>query len=185
MSDLPVSLSGESGRKMFEVNDVIVYGKSGICKVEEIGTISLSMADKKREYYTLCPIYQHEAVIYVPVDNSKTIMRPVISKAEAKQLIEEIPKIQTVWIGNEREREAQYRSALSTCDCRELVKIIKTLYQRKKSRIRDGKKVTVVDERYFRMAEDQLYGELAYVLEIDKNQVADYIADSIMEKSES
>jgi len=42
-----------------------------------------------------------------------------------------------------------------------------------------------VDERYFRAAEEQLYGELAYALGIDKAQVADYITDSIMEKSES
>ncbi len=184
-NSLPVSLSKESGRIMFEVNDVIVYGKSGICKVVEIGPIALSRADRKKEYYTLRPIYQHEAVIYVPVDNSKTVMRPVISKEEAEQLIADIQEIETVWIVNEREREAQYRSAISTCDCRELVKIIKTLYQRKKIRLKDGKKVTVVDERYFRMAEEQLYGELAYALGIDKNQVADYITDSIMEKSES
>lgn len=170
---------------MYEVNDVIVYGKNGICKVVEIGPVALSMADRKKEYYTLRPIYQHEAVIYVPVDNSKTIMREVISKEEAKQLITEIPEIDTVWITNEKEREAQYRSAIATCDCRELVKIIKTLYERKKSRLKDGKKVTVVDERYFRAAEEQLYGELAYALEIDKAQVADYITDSIMEKSES
>ena len=119
------------------------------------------------------------------MDHSKTIMREVISKEEAKQLIAEIPEIDTVWITNEKEREAQYRSAIATCDCRELVKIIKTLYERKKSRLKDGKKVTVVDERYFRAAEEQLYGELAYALEIDKAQVADYITDSIMEKSES
>lgn len=167
---------------MFQVNDVIVYGKNGICRVEEIGTLSLSKVDRDRLYYTLRPIYQREAVIYVPVDNSKTIMRPVITKEEAQQLIDEIPEIQTVWIVNERERESQYKSALQTCDCRELVKIIKTLYQRKKTRIEDGKKVTVVDERYFKNAEDQLYGELAYVLEIDKNEVSSYITDSIARK---
>ena len=167
---------------MFQVNDVIVYGKNGICRVEEIGTLSLSKVDRDRLYYTLRPIYQREAVIYVPVDNSKTIMRPVITKEEAQQLIDEIPEIQTVWIVNERERESQYKSALQTCDCRELVKIIKTLYQRKKTRIEDGKKVTVVDERYFKNAEDQLYGELAYVLNIDKSAVSSYITDSIAGK---
>lgn len=170
---------------MYQVNDVVVYGKNGICKVTEIGTLSMSMVDRKKLYYTLRPIYQHEAVIYVPVDNCKTVMRPVISKEDAERLIEEIPDLQVVWITNEREREAQYRSMLQTCDCRELVKIIKTLYQRKKSRIQDGKKVTVVDERYFRIAEEQLYGELAYALDIDKNQVSTYITDSILQKTES
>lgn len=167
---------------MFQVNDLIVYGNHGVCKVENVGTLSISMADKQKQYYTLRPVYQHESVIYAPVDNNKTIMRFVLSKEEVEDLIQDIPNIESAWIGNEREREVQYRAALQTCDCRELVKIIKTLYHRKKSRIQDGKKVTVVDEKYFRQAEEQLYGELAFALEMPKDEVGAYIADSIEQK---
>lgn len=110
------------------------------------------------------------------------IMRFVLSKEEVEDLIQDIPNIESAWIGNEREREVQYRAAMQTCDCRELVKIIKTLYQRKKSRIQDGKKVTVVDEKYFRQAEEQLYGELAFALDMPKDEVGAYIADSIQQK---
>ena len=167
---------------MFQVNDLIVYGNHGVCKVEDVGTLSISMADKHKQYYTLRPVYQREAVIYAPVDNNKTIMRFVLSKEEVENLIQDIPNIESAWVGNERERETQYRTALQTCDCRELVKIIKTLYHRKKSRIQDGKKVTVVDEKYFRQAEEQLYGELAFALEMPKDEVGAYIADSIEQK---
>lgn len=168
---------------MFQVNDLIVYGNHGVCKVEDVGTLSISMADKQKQYYTLRPVYQRESVIYAPVDNNKTIMRFVLSKEEVEALIQDIPNIESVWIGNEREREVQYRAALQTCDCRELVKIIKTLYQRKKLRIQDGKKVTVVDEKYFRQAEEQLYGELAFALEMPKDEVGAYITDSIQQKN--
>lgn len=157
------------------MNDLIVYGNHGVCKVEDVGTLSISMADKQKQYYTLRPVYQRESVIYAPVDNNKTIMRFVLSKEEVEDLIQDIPNIESVWIGNEREREVQYRAALQTCDCRELVKIIKTLYQRKKLRIQDGKKVTVVDEKYFRQAEDKLYEELAFVLGMEKRDVSTYI----------
>lgn len=167
---------------MFQVNDLIVYGNHGVCKVENVGTLSISMADKQKQYYTLRPVYQHEAVIYAPVDNNKTIMRFVLSKEEVENLIKDIPNIDSAWIVNEREREMQYRAAMQTGDCRELIKIIKTLYQRKKSRIQDGKKVTVVDEKYFRQAEEQLYGELAFALEMPKEQVGAYITESIREK---
>ncbi len=165
------------------MNDLIVYGNHGVCKVEDVGTLSISMADKQKQYYTLRPVYQRESVIYAPVDNNKTIMRFVLSKEEVEDLIQDIPNIESVWIGNEREREVQYRAALQTCDCRELVKIIKTLYQRKKLRIQDGKKVTVVDEKYFRQAEEQLYGELAFALEMPKDEVGAYITDSIQQKN--
>lgn len=147
-----------------------------------IGTLSMSVADKHKLYYTLCPIYQQETVLYVPVENQKIIMRAVVSREEAEKLVAEIPEIETVWVTNEREREVQYKAALKSCDCRELIKIIKTLYLRKKSRMKAGKKAMAVDERYFRQAEEQLYGELAYSLGIRKEKVQAYIIERIGQK---
>lgn len=164
---------------MFAVDDYIIYGNHGVCKVENIGPVSLAMVDKNKVYYTLRPVYKTEAVVYAPVENPKSVIRHVMTKAEAEQLIEEIPELDTVWITNEKEREAQYKAALRTCDCRELIRIIKTLYHRKMDRIKDGKKVTVVDERYFRQAEEQLYGELGFVMDMDRNGVGEYLNDRI------
>lgn len=166
---------------MFAVNDYIVYGNHGVCKVENIGTVSLAMVDKNKVYYTLRPVYKNEAVVYAPVENPKSVIRPVLTKEDADKLIEEIPSLESVWIGNEKERELQYKAALRSCDCRELIRIIKTLYQRKVDRIKDGKKVTVVDERYFRQAEDQLYGELAFAMSMERNQVGEYLNTRISE----
>lgn len=168
---------------MFQVNDTVIYGNHGVCRITEIGTLSISMADKQKQYYTLRPVYQPSAVIYAPVENPKTLMRPVISKEEAENLIREVPGIDSVWIANEKEREHQYKAALQTCDCRELVKIIKTLYMRKAARIQNGKKVTAVDEKYFRLAEAQLYEELAYALGMEKSQIAPYISDCILQQN--
>ena len=77
-----------------------------------------------------------------------------------------------------------YKEALKSCDCRKLIRIIKTLYDRKMDRIRDGKKVTVVDERYFRQAEEQLYGELAFAMEMERSQMGDYLVERISKLSE-
>ena len=167
---------------MFEVNDTVIYGNHSVCKIMEIGTLSISMADRKKLYYTLRPVYQPSAVIYAPVENPKTLMRSVITKEEAEQLIKEVPTIDSVWIANEKEREHQYKAALQTCDCRELVKIIKTLYLRKTARIQNGKKVTAVDEKYFRLAETALYEELAYVLGMEKSMIAPYISACVVQE---
>lgn len=166
---------------MFAVNDYIVYGNHGVCKVENIGTVSLAMVDKNKVYYTLRPVYKNEAVVYAPVENPKSVIRPVLTREEANKLIEEIPSLESVWIGNEKEREMQYKAALRSCDCRELIRIIKTLYHRKMDRIKDGKKVTVVDERYFRQAEEQLYGELAFAMDMERDQVGEYLNTRISE----
>lgn len=166
---------------MFAVDDYIVYGNHGVCKVEKIGTVSLAMADKNKIYYTLRPIYKTEAVVYAPVENPKSVIRSVLTKEDADRLIEEIPTLESAWVGSEKEREMQYKTALRSCDCKELIRIIKTLYQRKQDRIKDGKKVTVVDERYFRQAEEQLYGELAFAMNVDRSQVGDYLNARISE----
>lgn len=160
---------------MFQVNDVVIYGHHGVCEITNVGTLKMPMADQEKLYYTLRPVYHKESAVYAPVENRKIIMRSVITKEEAEELIKRIPEIETVWILNEKAREVQFKEALHTCDCEELIKIIKTLYQRKKQRIESGKKVTVVDEKYFRQAEDKLYEELAFVLGMEKRDVSTYI----------
>ena len=61
------------------------------------------------------------------------------------------------------------------CDCRELIRIIKTIYYRMQSRIAEGKKITASDEKYFHLAEDRLYGEFAIILGMERDQVRDFI----------
>lgn len=160
---------------MFDIGDYIVCGSNGVCRVKEIGPLSMNGADRTRKYYTLEQIYPGGGRIFTPVDNQKVVMRPVLSKAEADELVDEMTDIDILWISNDRKREDEYKQALRKCDCKELVRIIKTLYQRKKTRIAAGKKVTAADEKYFKIAEDCLYGELAISFNMEKDEVKEYI----------
>ena len=153
---------------MFEVGDMIIYGNNGVCRVETVGKVDSAILPKDREYYTLCPHYSKGSKIFSPVDNQKVIMRPVINKEEAMQLIDTIKDVEELWIADEKRREQEYKDAVHKCDCRELVRIIKTIYARKQVRLAEGKKVTSSDERYFRIAEENLYGELAIPFEMTK-----------------
>ncbi|MGN0308373.1 MAG: CarD family transcriptional regulator [Lachnospiraceae bacterium] len=156
---------------MFQEKEMIVYGSHGICEVEHIGKLNMPMIDPNKLYYTLQPCKEKASVIYAPVENNKTIMRKILTKEEAQKLLEHVPQVDTLWIANEREREACYKEAIKSCNCEELLRIIKTLYLRKQKRIEDGKKPTAIDERYFQQAEEQLYGELSFVLKLDKNEL--------------
>ncbi|MDD3219873.1 MAG: CarD family transcriptional regulator [Lachnospiraceae bacterium] len=164
---------------MFEIGDYIVYGTNGVCKVEDISTMDSLNVSKGRIYYTLSPCYSKGSKIFIPADNEKVIMRPVITKEEALALIDEIREIEVLWIPNEKQRENEYKDAFRTCDCKQWVKIIKTIYERKMERLENGKKVTSVDEKYFHMAEESLYGELAIPLNMDKNEVREFIVEKI------
>ena len=161
---------------MFNIGDLIVYGNTGVCRVIEIGIPPLSGISDGKDYYTLLPYYGRNSRIYTPCDNDKVVMRPVISKAEAEKLIGRIDSIGLLEVPDEKRREEIYKNVMRGCDCVEFISIIKTIYLRKQERIAEGKKITANDEKYFTMAEDKLYGELAVALEIEKSEVKNYIA---------
>lgn len=164
---------------MFEKGEYVVYGTKGICEVREVTTLQLDGTKGDRLYYMLCPLGQKDSKIFVPVDSNKTRMRRVLSREEAGNLIHRIPDIQEITLENEKLREETYKQCLRSCDCSELVRVIKTLYVRMNQRAAEGKKVTVTDERYFRMAEDSLYSELSLALDIPKDDMEQYIASQI------
>ena len=60
-----------------------------------------------------------------------------------------------------------------------LVKIIKTMLLRQQKRTNQGKKSTIMDDRYFKLAEDFLYSELAFAIGKDKKYMCQIISDTI------
>ncbi|PHV69327.1 CarD family transcriptional regulator [Sporanaerobium hydrogeniformans] len=160
---------------MFQAGEYIIYGSSGVCRIEVIGRLDAAGMPNDRDYYTLRPCYMQGSTVFTPIDNQKIIMRPIMSKEEALKLIDEMKEIECLWITDEKRREIEYKEALRKCDGRELVKIIKTIYMRKQSRLAAGKKVTASDEKYFNLAEEQLYGEIAISLAMDKEAVKEFV----------
>lgn len=164
---------------MFEKGEYIVYGNKGICAVQDITTLNMEGTVKGRLYYVLSPIHQKDSKIFVPTDSNKTIMRRLLTGEQADELIKTIPQIEEIWVENDKLREEKYKECMRTCECREWVRIIKTLYVRMQKRIAQGKKITATDERYFRMAEENLYSELSIVLGIPKEEMEEYITSRI------
>ena len=164
---------------MFEVGEYVVYGCKGVCRVDQITHIDIPGSDKDRLYYVLTPLEDKSGKIYAPTDNQKIAMRRVITRQEAEHLIEEMPQIEGLWISDEKQREHTYKEALKTCDYRAWISIIKALYFRKKERIAQGKKITSLDEKYLKAAEDELYSELSLTLGIPKNEMASFICKQL------
>lgn len=167
---------------MFGIGDYVICGNKGVCTVESITTLNITGVDKEREYYILKPLYMAGSTVYVPVDSPKESMRKVLEREEAEKLIKEIPNIPLLVITNDKLSEQMYRECIRTNDCEDLVRIIKTIYMRKQKRIQAGRKVTAVDAKYFHMAEENLYGELAVALNISRKEVEDYIVEVISGK---
>jgi len=167
----------ESG--MFEKGSYVIYGGTGVCEVADVTTVDMDDIPKDRLYYVLKPYEKKTGTIYTPVDGTKTVIRRIMTRAEAEALIDDMPNIENIWVSSERQREAHYKECIQSCQCRELVKIIKTLYMQKKRRCAQGKKATATDERYMKIAEENLYSELSVVLGIPKNEIVQYIGRRI------
>lgn len=142
-------------------------------------TMEMEGVPRDRLYYVLAPVSQKGGKIFTPVDNEKTPMRRVLTREEATSLIDRIPEIEELWISSEKLRENKYKECMRSGDCREWIRIIKTLYLRNQERSAQGKKVTATDEKYLHMAEEYLYSELEIPLEIPKNQVEQYIVERL------
>ena len=160
---------------MFQAGEYIYYASSGLCRVEEVALLNLSGTDRERLYYRLTPMEGQGGVIYTPVDNPKVEMRRAMTSEEASALIDAIPEIEQLQITEEKQREQNYKDALKSSDCRRWVQVIKTLQERRRVRLAQGRKVTSTDERYLKSAENRLYSELALALGRDKNEMEQYI----------
>lgn len=167
---------------MFEKGDYVVYGSKGVCLIWDIAPVDLPGVDKNRLYYIMHPVQDSSGSVYLPTDSKKAVIRRVMSEQEARQLIDEIPQIEQLWVSDDRKREASYKEAMRSCSSRAWVSIIKALYLRKCERVAAGKKITALDERYLKAAEQELYGELSVALGIPKEEMQSYIHDYIEKK---
>ena len=163
---------------MFEKGQLIMCGGHGVCRVVNVIGNPIDRLDKVRKYYVLEPVFEKGSTVYTPVDNDKVIMRRILNKEEAEELVGRIAEIDTVWIREEKGREQMYKEAIRTYDCQSLVQIIKTLYLRRQSRLKEGKKVLSSDEQYLHKAEELLYSEMSLALSIPKDEVETYIREA-------
>ncbi len=166
---------------MYEIGDYVIKSNNGVCKVENILHLDMPGTDKNKLYYLLVPRECQSARVYVPVDSKSSSLRKVLSKEEAWEIIRKIPETERAWNTNDKLREQEYKEAIQSCNPSALVGIIKNLYLRKKIRNEQGKKSTATDERYFKLAEDNLYSELAFAIGREKNEMRQIIADTIGE----
>ncbi len=167
---------------MFEIGDYVVFGTDGVCVVEAIGSIDIEGVSREKLYYTLSPVGKvGNNRIFAPIDSKRVVMRKIMSSDEADKLIRSIGELEPLVIPDERRREDTYKAVLQSCDCVQLVRLIKVINERKLSRSAAGKKLPVVDERYFSMAENSLYSELCFPLKLDKSDVRRYILENVAE----
>ena len=161
---------------MFQVGDYVMYKTDGVCKVDQITTMDdFPKSKQKKLYYVLVPLKDSGMKIYSAVDNTVVPRRPIMTEQEARNMVESMADIPVLNIENEKYREESYKKSLKSGDCREWVRIVKTIYQRRKGRFAEGKKSTAVDDYYLKAAEQLILGELSFSMGMTEEKTDQYI----------
>lgn len=164
---------------MYQKGDLIVYGGTGVCRVEDVETPELRGKEAGRQYYLLKPLYQ-DGTIRIPVD-TKVFMRPVISREEAEDLIDAIPGMsaEAYHDRNFTQLAAHYQQALGSHECADLIELVMSIYAKKQYVESKKRKFGQVDARFMKRAENLLYGEFSVALGIPFDDVQGYIAQRV------
>lgn len=165
---------------MYKVGDMIHYGSTGVCRITDITTNKYPGVNKEQLYYVLKPLYQ-DCTISTPVENPKVFMRPVITKDEANRLIDSMPskKAEAYHSRVLRDLAEHYEASFSSHNCEDLIDLTMSIYAKKQYMEQNKRKFGAVDERFMKRAEDLLFGELAAALEIDRDDVQEYIKNRL------
>lgn len=163
---------------MFEINDYIMYGTTGVCKVSDITKERIG-GFKLQEYYVLTPIYTNNTIIKVPIDNNKIPMRKIMSKEDISNIIKVISSKDSLWVMDERKRGEVFKSILKSGECEELMTLVKSIYECKQNKNITGTKVSKNDIEIMQMAEKLINEEFATILNISVDEVPSYILNNI------
>lgn len=163
---------------MYKVNDYVVY-KKNVCKIKEIKKNKITNI----KCYVLTPIDDESLTIEIPIENSKSLIRDIISKDEVLNIIDKIFDIDIISNINDKLYEAEYKNLLSTGKHEDLIKIIKTTYLRNEERIKNKKKIGEKDDTYFNKAERLLYNEFSIALNMTFDDTKEFIIKTLEEKN--
>ncbi len=170
---------------MYQTGQFILYGKTGVCRVE--GTVSQPVPGERapRLYYVLRPLYQNGSILapVANVDSGVIASRPIMGREEAQAFIKELPtlKSEPYYNQNLSQLREHYREQLGSLSGRELALLICSIYHKKQEATAGKRRLGSVDQQFMEEAEGLLYGELAAALDIDRDHVKDYISKTLRE----
>lgn len=162
---------------MLKKDERVMHRTSGVCRVRAVREDDLGAG--RQLYYVLEPEYDRGMTIYIPVQEGQGQLRRLMSAGEIRQLIGDAAKQENSWIEDDRRRRQESRETLKSDDPQKLIALISMMYRKKKEREKEGKKFYSEDESIMEEAERILHGEIAFVMDIEPDDVVEYISGVI------
>ena len=103
----------------------------------------------------------------------------MLSIQEIESILGDVAQDEVAWVDDPNERREAYGKILTGGDRCVLMRMIRTLYQRRQQLRTMGKQLRTGDDQILRDAERLLHDEFAFVLQIPQTDVPDYIRGRI------
>ena len=163
-----------------EIGSYVLYGKTGVCLVKELTTLSHS-GSTAAEYYVLLPISDNRTSVYVPRSNPDLVARmcPLLSRTEIDALLAGAGDDVMQWVDDRQQRGTLYRAVINGNDRRALIRLIRCLYTRKEVRQAAGKRLSSMDENALLECVRLVEEEFSIVLGIPTADVEAYVRKHI------
>lgn len=151
---------------MYNLEDVVVYKKVGLCKIIKISEMN------GLEYYTLETL-DKDMTVMCPISKEDLLIRKVVSLKEISEIKREIEELNVEFIPKIKERKDYYEELLKSAEPKNLAILIKTLTIQNEH----YKKLTGTENEYLEKAEKLFYPEICYVLEKEIEDVKKFFFD--------
>lgn len=159
----------------YKVGDFVVHGR-------EVGKITEILKDFREmgDCYRIQSLNDNTLFVTTPIKTQDTAIRAVIGKKEAEQLIEDMQSIDTIEV-EQRNAEAVYNGLIKSGDHHDMVRLIKTSYEKCEDKKSKGLQRNEKDKMFLRLGERLLYSELAIALDRTFDETKAHVLERVQE----
>ncbi|MBO7573797.1 MAG: hypothetical protein J6T25_03375 [Bacilli bacterium] len=160
---------------MFKINDSVIHCREGLSKI-------ISMSNMNGRDYFLVSVGRNSGEnIYVPVDTAESIIRPLMDKKEADELLKYIKKIKKEFNANTKQRRDAYKKMLSSGNVKEIAYLYRQLYFYEQIGGENNTEIKLgpVDIDMLSYAENMLMDELSITYGVERGEVKAFVQKRI------
>ena len=160
---------------MFKINDSVIHCREGLSTIVAINNMN------GKDYFLVSVNRNSGETIYVPVDTANNIIRPLMNKKDADDLLLFIKKIKKDFNSNTKQRRDAYKKKLSSGDVKEIAYLYRQLYFYEKIGGENNTEIKLgpVDIDMLEYAQNMLMDEFAITYNVKRDEVKGFIEKRI------
>ena len=152
---------------MFKVNDFVVKMKYGVFQIVGEEVKQFTPGAPKEKYFLLKSI-DGKLTAYQPVESADELLRPVMTKDEAKEFISDLSREHYVWNNDDKTRVVDTKKRTDATPSVEVLGLAVGGYYK---RLAEGKSISRSDKAYLESIEAKLFPVLGFSLGCENDEV--------------